>query len=54
MIKTYSIQEINKILNGTILGNTSHQITAPEELELAKNTEISFIGGKKYEKLWET
>ena len=53
-MKTYSIQEINEIIKGEISGSTTHQITAPEELELAKNTEISFIGNKKYEKFWET
>lgn len=52
-MKTYSIQEINEIIKGEISGSTTHQITAPEELELAKNTEISFIGNKKYEKFWE-
>ncbi|MES2863193.1 MAG: UDP-3-O-(3-hydroxymyristoyl)glucosamine N-acyltransferase [Bacteroidota bacterium] len=53
-MKTYSIQEINQILKGEIVGNTTTAITAPEQLEVAKNTEISFIGNKKYEKLWAT
>lgn len=53
-MKTYSIQEINEILKGQISGNTTHNITAPEQLELANETEISFIGHKKYEKFWET
>ena len=53
-MKTYSTQEINEILKGEISGNTTHNITAPEQLELAKETEISFIGHKKYEKFWET
>ena len=52
-MKSYSIQEINEILKGIIVGNTSHNITAPEQLEVAKTTEISFIGNKKYEKFWE-
>ncbi|WP_269684909.1 UDP-3-O-(3-hydroxymyristoyl)glucosamine N-acyltransferase [Flavobacterium lacustre] len=52
-MKSYSIQEINEILKGVIVGNTSHNITAPEQLEVAKTTEISFIGNKKYEKFWE-
>lgn len=50
---TFSIQEINEVLKGTIVGNTSVNITAPEQLELASTSEISFIGNKKYEKLWE-
>ena len=53
-MKSYSIQEINEILKGDIVGDTFHQITAPEQLESATETEISFIGNKKYEKLWAT
>ena len=51
-MKTYTIQEINQVLKGEIVGNTNNLITAPEQLEEAKNTEISFIGNKKYEKFW--
>lgn len=51
-MKSYSIQEINEILKGVIVGNTFHNITAPEQLEVANETEISFIGNRKYEKLW--
>jgi UDP-3-O-[3-hydroxymyristoyl] glucosamine N-acyltransferase len=49
-----TIEEINKILKGTLVGYTAIKITAPEQLELATESEISFIGHKKYEKLWET
>lgn len=51
-MKNLTIQEINTILNGEIIGKTTHSITAPEQLDLAKETEISFIGSKKYEKHW--
>lgn len=51
---SYSLQEINDILHGEIVGTTSHKITAPEQLDAATDSEISFIGSKKYEKLWET
>jgi UDP-3-O-[3-hydroxymyristoyl] glucosamine N-acyltransferase len=53
-MKTYTIQEINQVLKGEIVGNTNNLITAPEQLEEAKETEISFIGNKKYEKFWAT
>ena len=53
-MKSYSLQEINSILKGTIVGNTSQTITAPEQLEMAGSNEISFIGNKKYEKFWAT
>ncbi len=51
-MKSYSISEINDVLKGIIVGNTSEKITAPEQLDMASNTEITFIGHKKYEKFW--
>lgn len=53
-MKSYSIQEINEILQGTIVGSTTTLITAPEQLDEASATEISFIGHRKYEKNWTT
>ena len=53
-MKSYTIEEINVVLHGEIVGDTSFKITAPEQLEAATDTEISFIGNKKYEKLWGT
>lgn len=53
-MKSYSIREINEVLKGEIFGDTLQSITAPEQLEVAKDSEISFIGNKKYEKLWAT
>ena len=50
---SYSLQEINDVLHGDIVGTTSCKITAPEQLEAATETEISFIGNRKYEKFWE-
>ena len=52
-MKQLSVQEINDILKGEIVGTTTSKITAPEQLEMAIETDISFIGNKKYEKLWE-
>jgi UDP-3-O-[3-hydroxymyristoyl] glucosamine N-acyltransferase len=51
---SFSVQEINNVLQGEIVGNATCNITAPEQLELASETEISFIGNKKYEKFWLT
>ncbi len=53
-MKSYTIEQINEILKGDIVGKTTQLITAPEQLELASDTEISFIGSRKYEKLWAT
>ncbi len=54
LMKSYSIQEINEVLKGTIVGETTIKMSAPEQLELASINEISFIGNKKYEKFWES
>lgn len=53
-MKQYSIEQINEVLQGSIVGFTTTKITAPEQLEAANATEITFIGNKKYEKLWAT
>lgn len=49
---TYTLEQINDVLKGEIVGATSQLITAPEQLERSSSSEISFIGHKKYEKLW--
>ncbi|MEY3498761.1 MAG: hypothetical protein RL308_430 [Bacteroidota bacterium] len=51
---TYTLEQINEVLKGEIVGATSQLITAPEQLERASASEISFIGHKKYEKIWAT
>ena len=51
---TYTLEQINEVLKGEIVGATSQLITAPEQLERASSSEISFIGHKKYEKIWAT
>lgn len=51
IMKSYTIQEINEVLQGTIVGSTDTIITAPEQLDAASDTEISFIGHRKYEKI---
>ena len=53
-MKSYSISELNTILKGELIGNTNQQIEGAEELQKAKNNQISFIGSRKYVKFWET
>lgn len=53
-MKSYTIQEINAILKGEIVGNTTQKISGPEELQRATVSQISFIGGQKYLNLWKT
>ncbi len=53
-MKSIALEQINEVLKGTIVGNQNIIVTAPEQIELAKEGEITFIGHKKYEKYWET
>lgn len=53
-MKSFSIEEINDILKGVLIGHTNKAITGPEQLETANDTQITFIGSKKYVRLWES
>lgn len=52
-MKTYSIYQINEIIKGTLVGDTTHQIEGPEQLEKATQNHITFVGNTKYVRLWE-
>ncbi|WP_298551170.1 UDP-3-O-(3-hydroxymyristoyl)glucosamine N-acyltransferase [uncultured Algibacter sp.] len=49
---SYSIQEINNLLKGKLIGNTTNIIEGPEQLQNAKKNHITFIGSSKYLKYW--
>ena len=52
-MKTYSVEEINKRISGTLVGNQSLMITKVEQVDCAESNQITFIGHKKYIKLWK-
>ena len=52
-MKSYTIGQINEVIKGVLAGNTTTLITGPEQLEYASDSQITFIGNKKYIKLWE-
>jgi len=51
-MKSFTIKEINEILQGELIGNTTEQIGGLEQLKNAKNNHITFIGSVKYGRLW--
>ncbi|MCF6182446.1 UDP-3-O-(3-hydroxymyristoyl)glucosamine N-acyltransferase [Lutibacter sp.] len=53
-MKSFTIQEINAIIGGELVGNTNQKISGPEQLEKATQNQISFIGNRKYVHLWKT
>ncbi len=52
-MKSFTIEAINQVLQGELIGHTDSLITGPEQLGMAENTHISFIGHKKYLKQWD-
>ncbi|WP_111306868.1 UDP-3-O-(3-hydroxymyristoyl)glucosamine N-acyltransferase [Confluentibacter sediminis] len=53
-MKSYTINEINDVLKGELIGHTTQQITGPEHLKKATKNQITFIGSSKYIKHWIT
>lgn len=49
---SYSINEINNILKGELIGNTSQRIEGPADLQKASSNQITFIGSNKFLKYW--
>ncbi|MGB5818410.1 MAG: UDP-3-O-(3-hydroxymyristoyl)glucosamine N-acyltransferase [Saonia sp.] len=52
-MKSFTIRELTTILNGELEGNTTQKITGLEQLEEAGNSDITFIGSKKYALMWK-
>ena len=52
-MKSYTIEDINALLKGELIGSTTQKIEGPEQLKNAKNSHITFIGSTKYIKYWE-
>ena len=52
-MKSFTIQEINKILGGELVGNTDQKILGLEEIDKANNSQVTFIGSRKYAQKWE-
>ncbi len=52
-MKSFTIEEINTILDGKIIGNTKEQIKGLNQIKDAKSGEVTFIGNSKYARLWK-
>jgi UDP-3-O-[3-hydroxymyristoyl] glucosamine N-acyltransferase len=53
-MKTVSIHEISQAVNGTVEGDGTLEITGLEEISEAGAGHLTFIGEKKYVKLWDS
>lgn len=52
MKTSYTIEEINEVLKGELIGHTTQNINGPEQLQNANNNHITFVGSVKYVKFW--
>ncbi len=52
-MKSFSITAISEQVQGVLEGNTSLQITGPEDIAKAGDTQVTFVGSKKFVKAWE-
>ncbi len=50
---SFTIQEINAILSGELIGSTSAKITGLNQLKDATQNQVTFIGDKKHAKYWK-
>lgn len=53
ILKQYTTEQINQAVNGTLDGSPTIMITSVEQISEAKVNQLTFIGEKKYIKLWE-
>lgn len=51
-MKSYTIEEINHLIKGKLIGTTDQQIDGPEQLGNATINQITFIGSNKYVRDW--
>jgi UDP-3-O-[3-hydroxymyristoyl] glucosamine N-acyltransferase len=51
-MKSFTIEKINAVVKGSLTGTTTHLITGAEQINLAGENHITFIGNKKYALLW--
>ncbi|WP_400078803.1 UDP-3-O-(3-hydroxymyristoyl)glucosamine N-acyltransferase [Winogradskyella sp. R77965] len=52
-MKSLTIQDVNAIVNGEIVGFTSHNISGLEQIQKANKNQATFIGNRKFAALWK-
>lgn len=53
-MKSFTIKELNEIVNGVLVGDVTQRIIGLEQIETANRNQITFIGTAKYLPLWES
>lgn len=51
-MKSFTVNELNVLLDGELIGNTTELIKAPEQIDKAGKNHITLIDNMKYGRLW--
>jgi len=52
-MKSFSVEDINAIVNGEIIGKTTNKISGLEQIKKANEHQATFIGNRKFAALWK-
>lgn len=53
-MKSFTVKELNEIVNGFLVGDVTQRIIGLEQIETANRNQITFIGTAKYLPFWES
>ncbi|GAA4243510.1 MULTISPECIES: UDP-3-O-(3-hydroxymyristoyl)glucosamine N-acyltransferase [Winogradskyella] len=53
-MKSFSIEDINAIVQGEVIGETTNKIKGLEQIQKANENQATFIGNRKFAGLWAT
>jgi len=53
-MKSFSIEDINAIVQGEVIGETTNKIKGLEQIQKANENQATFIGNRKFVGLWAT
>ena len=53
-MKSFTVAEISELLDGELIGSYNKPIIGAEQIDRARDGQITFISGNKYERQWES
>lgn len=48
-----NVKELHELVGGELIGSTNEKISGPEQIDKAEKHHVTFIGNRKFLKLWE-
>ena len=53
-MKSFTVTEISELLNGELIGGYNKPIIGAEQIDRAKDQQITFISSNKYARQWDS